>query len=329
MEPTSSALPERVSYVEAHRLFLALESPSAAVGDSSSPAFQDELTRALRYVKRCAAQRQRDGVLSSNERLFELQNAQLYALCLEFYLGLLAPKQSFFQAPADEPKGPADHTRNVVARIAFLREADVFLTQFLDTAERCGALQEKARREQYERLEARRFSLSRDEKVRRFQLQREVEKKLHAVQKRRQERGDEHVGAARNELTDELDDDEDDAEDLEREMLMTFIQLAVLKSMEEQASINQEKDMLETMLKMNVASDKQDLFSEAHRPPPPPQGQGITIRSGVFKPGHRLPTMTLEEYADRELADAQERQKREQYVAMGLLGRAKSLRVDS
>lgn len=39
-----------------------------------------------------------------------------------------------------------------------------------------------------------------------------------------------------------------------------------------------------------------------------------TIRSGVFKPGHRLPTMTLEEYADRELADAQERQKREQYA---------------
>lgn len=33
--------------------------------------------------------------------------------------------------------------------------------------------------------------------------------------------------------------------------------------------------MLETMLKMNAASAKQDLFSEAHRPPPPPQGQGI------------------------------------------------------
>ncbi|GLD99665.1 hypothetical protein PINS_up008391 [Pythium insidiosum] len=37
-----------------------------------------------------------------------------------------------------------------------------------------------------------------------------------------------------------------------------------------------------------------------------------TIRSQVFQPGHRLPTMSLEEYADRELADAQERQKREQ-----------------
>lgn len=39
-----------------------------------------------------------------------------------------------------------------------------------------------------------------------------------------------------------------------------------------------------------------------------------TIRSQVFQPGHRLPTMSLNEYADRELADAQDRQKREQYV---------------
>lgn len=41
-----------------------------------------------------------------------------------------------------------------------------------------------------------------------------------------------------------------------------------------------------------------------------------TIRSGVFRPGHRLPTMTLEEYADHEMADAVERQKKEQYVVM-------------
>jgi hypothetical protein len=37
-----------------------------------------------------------------------------------------------------------------------------------------------------------------------------------------------------------------------------------------------------------------------------------TIRARVFQPGHRLPTMSLEEYADRELADAKERQQREQ-----------------
>jgi hypothetical protein len=41
--------------------------------------------------------------------------------------------------------------------------------------------------------------------------------------------------------------------------------------------------MLETMLKMNSASAKQDLFSEVHRPPPPPQGQGI-VRSNLMLP---------------------------------------------
>ncbi|GMF27530.1 unnamed protein product [Phytophthora lilii] len=312
--------PDRVSYAEAHRRFLALESPSAAVGDVGSDAFQTELARALAYLRQCLQQRALDGVLSANERFFELHTTQLYALCVEFYLGLLTPKQNFFAQPKPEAEaqrnGPTDHTRNVVHRIKCLREADAFLTEFLDRAESCGLLPEQQRREQYERLESRQFSLSRDEKVRRFQQQREMENKLKEVQRRRDSK--QH----------EQDAEQDELEDLEREQLLTFIQLAVVKAMEEQASVGQEKDMLETMLKMNVASEKQDLFSEVHRPPPPPQGQGIevtrtnpqmemrreTIRSGVFKPGHRLPTMTLEEYADREVADAMERQKREQYV---------------
>ncbi|KAG6969011.1 hypothetical protein JG688_00005529 [Phytophthora aleatoria] len=322
----ASALPDRVSFVEAHRRFMALENPTTSVSEPSSKAFQDELTNTLKYLKKCIQQRQLDGVLSANERFFELQNTQLYALCIEYYLGMLTPKQTFLQQAESDDKrsGPTDHTRNVVHRIKFLREADVFLTEFLDRAENVGLLTEKKRREQYERLESKQFSLSRDEKIQRFQMQREMEKKLQEVQKRREEKTE-----IRSEDVDELD--EDDMEDLEREQLLTFIQLSVVKSTEEQASINQEKDMLETMLKMNTSSEKQDLFSETHRPPPPPQGQGIevtrinpqmemrreTIRSGVFKPGHRLPTMTLEEYADREVADAMERQKREQEAPQG------------
>jgi len=273
---------DRVSYVEAHRRFLSLESPSVSVADPSSQAFQDELTNSLQYIQQCVRQRQLDGLLSSNERFFELHNTQLYSLCLEYYLGMLSPKKTFFQQPQKAPKdpndpnrGPTDHTRNVVYRIKFLREADVFLTEFLDRAEEVGLLTDKKRREQYERLESKQFSLSRDEKIQRFQMQREMEKKLHEVQKRREEKGDAHVGGAGNEGGGELDEEDDDAEDLEREQLMTFIQLSVVKCMEEQASINQEKDMLETMLKMNAATEKQDLFSEARRPPPPPQGQGI------------------------------------------------------
>lgn len=39
-----------------------------------------------------------------------------------------------------------------------------------------------------------------------------------------------------------------------------------------------------------------------------------TVKAGVFQPGHRLPTMSLEAYAEMEMADAKERQAREQYV---------------
>jgi immunoglobulin-binding protein 1 len=42
-----------------------------------------------------------------------------------------------------------------------------------------------------------------------------------------------------------------------------------------------------------------------------------TIRSQVFQPGHRLPTMSLEELADREYADAVERQQREADAPVG------------
>ena len=42
----------------------------------------------------------------------------------------------------------------------------------------------------------------------------------------------------------------------------------------------------------------------------------MTLRSQyqqqVFQPGHNLPTMSLEEFADREMADAMERQARDQ-----------------
>lgn len=43
-----------------------------------------------------------------------------------------------------------------------------------------------------------------------------------------------------------------------------------------------------------------------------------TVKSGVFQPGHRLPTMSLEAYADMEMADAKERQAREQCVLLTL-----------
>ncbi|KAI9912227.1 hypothetical protein PsorP6_009845 [Peronosclerospora sorghi] len=326
------ACSERASYLEAYRLFTALESSNAVVTDPNSSAFQDQLAHALQYMKKCIHQRQLDGVLSSNERFFELQNTQLYALCIEYYLGMLTTKQVFIQPleetpPQEKQRSAAiDHTRSVMYRLELLREADVFLTEFLDRAENSGIITTKSRREQYERLENKQFSRSRDEKIQRFQLQRQMEKKLNELRERRKERSLTSQGEGDKKHIDELDDEEDDEEDLEREQLLTFIQLSVIKCMEEQASVNQEKDMLETMLKMNAASEKQDFFSESNRQSPPPQGQGIelmhinpnveikreTIRSSVFKPGHRLPTMTLEEYADRELADAMERQKREQ-----------------
>ncbi|GLD99666.1 hypothetical protein PINS_up008392 [Pythium insidiosum] len=264
---------DRVAYEEAYRRFVAVENPSADVGDSNDAAFQQRLQDTIALLRRCVAQRQLDGILSDNEPFFELQNTQLYAFCLEFFLATLIPKLTFFQqqprpsAAARDPNAPppatdsGDQTRNVLTRIAFLREADVFYAQFLDRAEEMRLLTETKRREQYERMENKQFSLPRDEKIARFKMQRDLEKKLQLVQARKARLGE--------------DDDASDLDEVEREQLLTFIQLAVVKAMDEQAAVNQERDMLETMAKMNAQSDKKDLFTDAHRPPPPPQGQGI------------------------------------------------------
>ena len=56
------------------------------------------------------------------------------------------------------------------------------------------------------------------------------------------------------------------------------------------------------------------MTQEVTRINPQMEMQRETIRSGVFQPGHRLPTMSLAEYADREVADATKRQKQAQYV---------------
>lgn len=303
---------DRVEFARAYRLYVALDR-ATGVSDTNSADFQQKLQDAIALFRQSLRERQLDGVLSDNETFFELQNRQLYAFLVEFFLAMLIPKITFFQT---KPPSSAsantnnDQEDNVVTRIRFLREADVYHTQFLDRAENMGILTDKKRREQYERMENKKFALPRDAKIEQFKLQRDLEKKLQAVQERKERL---------------QEDENDELEEIEREQLMMFIQLSVTKSLEEQASINQERDMLDTMVKMNARSDKQDLFTDAHRPPPPPQGQGISvthinpqfemrrevIRTQVFQPGHRLPTMSLEEYADREYTDAVERQKRE------------------
>lgn len=275
------AISDLVSYVETYRRFMTLESPRTSICDVNSKAYQDQLTQSLQYMKKCLHQRHVDGVLSANERFFELQNVQLYAFCIEYYLGILSVKRSFFQPTEDgetheqRKQTDLDHTRNISTRLSFLQEADMFLTAFLDRAESVGLVPATSRREQYKRLETNEFSVSRDEKIQRFHVQREMEKKLMQIHKQREEHETNDGGKGpRKDQENELDHDQDDVAELERQELLTFIQLSVMKSMDEQTAINQEKKMLETMMNA-AATDKQDLFSNVHRLPPAPQGQGI------------------------------------------------------
>ncbi|TDH72457.1 hypothetical protein CCR75_008479 [Bremia lactucae] len=176
-----TSLPDCVSFVEAYDHFMSIESPSSNLSDSSTKASQEQLIATILYMKKCIQQRQIDGMLSANERLFELQNAQLYALCVEYYLDILIPKQTFFPASikrAHACRPTRQHAQRRLPSPIFSRSRCI-INEVFGRAESVGLLTETKRREQYERLENNQLSLSRDEKIQGFKLQRELGEKLH------------------------------------------------------------------------------------------------------------------------------------------------------
>jgi hypothetical protein len=255
-----------VNYSDTYERFMALEKNHLNV-DSTSPMYQDQLYETIQFLKHTIEQRQLNGVLSDNESFFELENTQLYAFALEYYLGILIPKQTFYQR-AEQEKDQRDphrsisinssnninsHEQNILLRIGFLNESDMFLSFFLDRCEQMGIISSKKRQEQFEQID--KHHITREEKIKRFQQQKEIETKLKIAQEKKHK--------------------DQDLEEIEREQLMLFLQLAVLKAMEEQINVVQEKNMLEEMVKRNAATKEKDLFTEKHHSLPPPQGQGI------------------------------------------------------
>ncbi|OQS05178.1 hypothetical protein THRCLA_02646 [Thraustotheca clavata] len=283
---------------QAESLFRGIESMENELG-SGNLAFQEKLTVLMERFHRLKAHPGLQDLFSTNEAAHELQTNQLQFILVDYYLGVMAQKINTLLV-----KG--SRSDFMTARFKNLKYASALLDAFLDRCVDVELLKRSERAKQLNQMEEGKKD-TREDKIRKWQLQKEADEALSNILK----------------LRARVNKDEDIDEDLEREFLFKFINVAILKSMEDQLSIASEMEMLETMVEMAKLHTESVL--DATEKKPPVQGQGIevthinpkmemkreVIKGRVFQPGHRLPTMSLEELADRELADALDRQERQ------------------
>jgi immunoglobulin-binding protein 1 len=116
---------------------------------------------------------------------------------------------------------------------------------------------------------------------------------------------------------------DNDKEDINRKHILTLIDLFIQKSIEQLMSIQQELELLDKMRKVQEQSGPSSLVGmvnnnrvETISKDPGPLltkdgkplrnfvlvNQREAIREQVFRPGWRLPTMTINEYLEQEAA---------------------------
>jgi len=170
--------------------------------------------------------------------------------------------------------------------------------------------------------------VDRTAKIARFkakQQQRKEIEKLKALMERRN----------RCKIAPEDEMDGHDLDSLERSLILKELQMFKVEALENWSQSVRELPMIEQMIKMD--SERQQKLKHSgegakfsDRRPPPPSNKGLQvthitqdattgqlqfkrdeIRSKVFRPGWSQPTMSLEEFGEREYQEAIERGKRQ------------------
>ena len=167
----------------------------------------------------------------------------------------------------------------------------------------------------------------RDAKIARHRLQqqaRQNQQKWQALQARRQ-----RLGTAEHETM-----DGHDAESLQRAVAIEGLHLAVYTALDEWTSVIRELPLLARMVQQQPSYTSPDAQDPRRPRPPPPRNNNNkplqlthitkdattgqlnirrdTARETVFRRGWNQPTMTLEELAEREVADARRREQAQQ-----------------
>nr|KAJ3422871.1 hypothetical protein HK105_005893 [Polyrhizophydium stewartii] len=285
----------REQLARAIRLHTDIEASSLS---SSDPAFQNLVREAVALLVDCKHKAAALALFSDNEILDDVNTADLRFMLAAAYLGDVLLKQSSED------------------RLAVLTEAEGHLRSFLDLLDQYEMFSKADKEFLKSELGEIRVTpdARRQAKIARFKRERQIKARLQELA----------ALFAANEKSTNGGEDEGDTE---REMVLATIDLMVQKSIESLRMIKDEKEMLEMARKHREAqaaagrgagasqdrleqSAPRKKISELTGPLMDQSGKPLRpfvvtskreeLRQGVFRPGHNLPTMTIEEYLERE-----------------------------
>ena len=279
-------------------------------------------------------------LFSSNEELEDVQTRSLRYLLLPFI------KAEVLQEYDDGQGGDANASSLYPSRLAALEAAHCELQRFLALNDRMGVLDEPTKLT-YLREGPVDAATRRAEKVARFTREKALRQKLQRIREAGRKRAlrsgdDEHT---RDDGDDEDDDDDAEGED-EREEWMIQLRLAHTSAIDAIAMLDLETEMLRMRAASSSSSTAEGRPSEtktaderARRAAPtgrkvftipavgsaaatvppgmrfPIEDDRARIAASIFRPSHVLPTKTLEQFADEEIADARARDERQRNAA--------------
>lgn len=273
--------------------------PSTTDGSQPNPA--DDVISAFNLLSENV---RKASLISRNEHLDEVPTRHVKYLLVPF---LTAKALNSWQGD------PSTRLRN-------LKNAQQELSTFLTTCDDLRLLSEIDRERILNDSPDAVLSLSpaqkREQKIERFKAERASEKKLVALVERIQAGGN-------------TGDDDDDDED-EREAALTILQSAVRQALKLHDEIEEEMELLryaERMRERGVNPSEHAQRARPKGPPPGPNGMPSNFRiisnreqerEKVFRPGHSLPTYTVEEWGEieaRQMTEKAMQEKEKEIVA--------------
>ncbi|KAF9093196.1 hypothetical protein BGX29_000654 [Mortierella sp. GBA35] len=287
-------------FQKAEVLYLDIQKSNLA---SNSDEYQSKVNQSIRGFELSSRMVRQLSLFSENEFMEDISTKDLRFLLTEYYLGEL-------------------HLRRVTPdRLADLNSAKEHLDHFLLQCETHDILtpSDKKYLEQLTTNTPKDAATRRGEKIARFKREKEMRNQIEEFHKILGTTNSGYEGELSSELEDQY-----------RDFVLLHLQYAIFQSMEQLVGIQQEIPMLQQMAERKAAQGSNDSRAadrskddardgrvddatiwNATGPLMDPQGRPLRpfmitnkrteMMKGVFRPGHSLPTMTIEEYLDQEM----------------------------
>jgi immunoglobulin-binding protein 1 len=291
-------------------------------------------------------------LFSSNEDKDDLTTGEIKYLLIPYYKAEILSQQHQNYAPRNDTSPDNDDSilKQQKSRLESLKSSETLHEKFLLKAQQYDLLSSGALKCIFGVVESTSFSsvaaqppkvdasTLRQLKIEKFKLEKSVAARVQALSHRLDKKS--------TNGTEEENDDQDDDEAAERELQLLKIEAAALKSIESLRSVRQEIDVLQHATSL-TDTDRRKRQSNSNLSSSPTDQQQLqtqemlaelrkaagalklgqeashreSLRQAVFQPSHLLPTLTVEQQGDIEVAQilAQQRAEAEKSQKMAAL----------